>query len=48
MIKFDNNEYCNFRLGDVRHFLVDISKAKDLLGFVVEFSLENGIGRSAG
>lgn len=33
----------NFRIGDIRHNYADISKIKELLGFKIEWSLENGL-----
>ncbi len=32
-----------YREGDIRHCIADISKAKDLLGYEPQFSLENGM-----
>ncbi|PIE61658.1 MAG: LPS biosynthesis protein WbpP [Desulfobacterales bacterium] len=39
--------YRDFRPGDVRHSLADISKAKTLLGYTPEFSVEQGLDRAA-
>ncbi len=36
-------EYREFRLGDIRHSLADVSKAKDLLGYQPEFSVSIGL-----
>jgi UDP-N-acetylglucosamine/UDP-N-acetylgalactosamine 4-epimerase len=36
--------YQDFRAGDVRHSLADISKAKQHLGYEPEFSLAQGLG----
>jgi UDP-N-acetylglucosamine 4-epimerase len=33
----------DFRLGDIRHSVADISKAKELLGFAPTFSLDQGL-----
>lgn len=35
----------NYRLGDIRHNYADISKAKDLLGFIPQSTFEDGIRR---
>ncbi len=35
--------YRDFRTGDVRHSLADISKARELLGYIPAYSLDNGI-----
>ena len=40
-------EYRDFRAGDVRHSLADISKAKNLLGYAPEFSVEAGLKKAA-
>jgi UDP-N-acetylglucosamine 4-epimerase len=37
----------DFRAGDVRHSLADISKARDLLGYAPEYDLRKGL-REAG
>ena len=39
--------YRDFRAGDVRHSLADISKARDLLGYAPEFDVRQGL-RQAG
>ncbi len=39
--------YQEFRAGDVRHSLADISKAQKLLGYKPEFSVRQGLGRAA-
>ena len=36
--------YCDFRAGDVRHSLADISKAQTLLGYAPEIKIGLGIG----
>ncbi len=36
-------EYCDFRVGDIRHSLADISKAYHLLGYRPAYSLREGI-----
>lgn len=38
--------YRDFRAGDVRHSLADISKAEDLLGYSPEFSITSGLDES--
>jgi UDP-N-acetylglucosamine 4-epimerase len=40
-------EYRNFRPGDVRHSLADISKARDLLGYHPQYSVEEGLDKAA-
>ena len=35
--------YCDFRAGDVRHSLADISKAKSLLGYVPTHRIAEGL-----
>ncbi len=40
-------EYRDFRAGDVRHSLADISKANKLLGYLPEFSVEAGLDKAA-
>ena len=39
--------YRDFRAGDVRHSLANISKAKELLGYEPEFSVRKGLDRAA-
>lgn len=39
--------YRDFRPGDVRHSLADISKARDLLGYHPEFSVKDGLNKAA-
>ncbi len=39
--------YREFRAGDIRHSLADISKAKKLLGYHPKYSLRDGIGKAA-
>jgi nucleoside-diphosphate-sugar epimerase len=36
-------EYREPRLGDVRHSLADITRARDLLGYVPQVTLEEGL-----
>jgi len=38
--------YRDFRVGDVRHSLADISKAQQLLGYTPEFSLADGLDKA--
>lgn len=40
-------EYRNFRAGDVRHSLADISKANTLIGYAPQFSVKNGLDKAA-
>ena len=37
----------DFRAGDVRHSLADISKARELLGYAPEFSVKDGLVKAA-
>ncbi len=39
-------EYRDFRPGDVRHSLADISKARDLLGYEPQFSVSKGLDQA--
>ena len=39
--------YRDFRAGDVRHSLADISKAETLLGYAPQYSIEQGLDRAA-
>lgn len=39
--------YRDFRAGDVRHSLADISKAKDLIGYDPAFSIEQGLDKAS-
>ncbi|HID70780.1 MAG TPA: Vi polysaccharide biosynthesis UDP-N-acetylglucosaminuronic acid C-4 epimerase TviC [Desulfobacterales bacterium] len=39
--------YRDFRAGDVRHSLADISKAENLLGYAPEFSINSGLDKAA-
>lgn len=39
--------YRDFRPGDVRHSLADISKARELIGYEPEFSIRSGLDRAA-
>lgn len=40
-------EYRDFRAGDVRHSLADISKAQKCIGYRPQFSVKNGLDRAA-
>ena len=40
-------QYRDFRAGDVRHSLADISKAKELLGYKPQFSVVEGLDKAA-
>jgi UDP-N-acetylglucosamine 4-epimerase len=40
-------QYRDFRAGDVRHSLADISKSKALLGYSPEFSVQAGLKKAA-
>ena len=40
-------EYRDFRAGDVRHSLADISKAQDLFGYKPGFSVRDGLNKAA-
>ncbi len=40
-------EYRDFRAGDVRHSLADISKAKSLIGYEPQFSVKKGLDKAA-
>lgn len=40
-------EYRDFRPGDVRHSLADISKGKNLLGYAPEYSIREGLDRAS-
>ena len=40
-------QYRDFRAGDVRHSLADISKARELLGYKPQFSVKNGLDKAA-
>jgi UDP-N-acetylglucosamine 4-epimerase len=39
--------YRDFRAGDVRHSLADISKARELIGYEPKFSVRDGLAKSA-
>lgn len=39
--------YRDFRAGDVRHSLADISKARDLIGYQPEYSISAGLDKAA-
>ena len=39
--------YREFRAGDVRHSLADISKAKDMIGYSPEYSISKGLDNAA-
>jgi len=40
-------QYRDFRSGDVRHSLADVSKSKTLLGYAPEFSVRDGLDKAA-
>ena len=40
-------QYRDFRAGDVRHSLADISKAKALIGYEPKFSVRDGLDKAA-
>ncbi len=40
-------QYRDFRAGDVRHSLADISKARDLVGYEPQFSVKKGLDKAA-
>ena len=40
-------QYRDFRTGDVRHSLADISKAKERIGYEPQFSVKKGLDRAA-
>ena len=42
-----NPQYRDFRAGDVRHSLADISKAKKLIGYEPQFSINSGLDKAA-
>ena len=46
-VKSINPTYRDFRAGDVRHSLADISKSETLLGYKPEFSVKAGLDRAA-
>jgi UDP-N-acetylglucosamine/UDP-N-acetylgalactosamine 4-epimerase len=48
-IDYKNNEpiYRDFRAGDVKHSLADISKAQELLGYDPEFTVKTGLDQAA-
>ena len=39
--------YRDFRAGDVRHSLADISKAKELIGYEPQYSIGQGLDKAA-
>ncbi|MFT5699116.1 MAG: UDP-N-acetylglucosamine 4-epimerase [Desulforhopalus sp.] len=39
--------YRDFRAGDVRHSLADISKARDMIGYTPEYSISEGLDKAA-
>lgn len=41
-------KYRDFRVGDVRHSLADVSKAKELLGYVPEYDVHEGLKQAIG
>ena len=46
-LKIADPVYCDFRPGDVRHSLADISKAQDMLGYQPEYSARDGLDAAA-
>ena len=40
-------DYRDFRAGDVRHSLADITKARELIGYQPQFSVKNGLDQAA-
>lgn len=45
-IKYDKKPiYRDFRAGDIKHSLADISKAKKLLGYAPEYTIEKGLNK---
>ena len=42
-MKIEQPKFGNFRPGDVRHSLADITKAKNLLGYKPTHNVEQGI-----
>jgi UDP-N-acetylglucosamine 4-epimerase len=42
-----NPQYRDFRAGDVRHSLADISNAKKLIGYEPQFSINSGLDKAA-
>jgi UDP-N-acetylglucosamine 4-epimerase len=40
-------QYRDFRAGDVRHSLADVSKAKENIGYEPQFSVRNGLDKAA-
>ena len=40
-------QYRDFRAGDVRHSLADVSKSKALLDYAPEFSVRDGLYKAA-
>ncbi len=40
-------QYRDFRAGDVRHSLADVSKARDLVGYEPQFSVKKGLDKAA-
>jgi len=35
----------NFRLGDIRHNYADLSKAKEILGFMPNYNFDTGVSK---
>ena len=40
--------YKDFRVGDIKHSLADISKAKKLLGYAPKYTIEKGLNKYIG
>jgi len=45
--QFIKPQYRNFRAGDVRHSLADVSKSRALLGYAPESSVRDGLEKAA-
>ena len=46
-VQHQKPQYRDFRAGDVRHSLADVSKSKALLGYDPEFSVRDGLDNAA-
>ena len=46
-VKDNEPTYRDFRAGDVRHSLADISKARELIGYEPKFSVRDGLDKTA-
>ncbi len=47
-LKISDPVYRDFRPGDVRHSLADISKAEELIGYQPAYSVRKGLDEAAG